>query len=183
MTDDSPVIELPVVEKVVDKMEKVRAAKKRKSDERDSTLTDMKKQIADMASMINSSAASPAASPATSPAVSAGAPATSPEASSEISSEPVVITKQGEEDEPESPSFRNECIKSGIIGILGLGTWYASNVLFAAKQAKPIIKVPEKINVPEIRPIVKPKSFLEQQPNSFLLPARKRKVGASGLLE
>ena len=177
MTEDSPVIELPVVEKVVDKMEKVRAAKKRKSDERDTTLTDMKKQIADMATMMSSSAASPAVSPATSD----GAPAPSPEISPEASSEPVIITKQVEEEEVDSaPSFRNECLKSAMVGVLGLGTWYATNVLFASK-AKPV-PVPV-IKVPESKPIVKPKSFIEQQPNSFLLPARKRKIGASGLLE
>jgi hypothetical protein len=108
--------------------------------------------------------------------------------------EPVVITRVDEESdttsesEPAAPSLITEAAKIGIVGLLGLGSFYVQNHLFRAKETPPPPPPPEKAKAKKTisPPPQKRKYPLSYRPQNVLLhnnnkTKKKRvKVGHSG---
>ena len=99
-----------------------------------------------------------------------------------MSNKPEVVTKQKEE-ESVMPSMSTEFFRTAVVGILGLGTFYFSNVwakrpkLMAPTPATAPTAAPTAPTAPVAPPAPKapPTTFIDLKP--------KRKIGASGLLE
>jgi len=136
-----------------EKMQGMRAAKKRKADERDTTIQDLKKQIGSLADA--------------------------------MSNKPEVVTRQKEEVST-MPSMSTEFFRTAVVGVLGLGTFYFSNVW--AKRPKlmapsPVLTpAPAAVLVPTA-PTAAPAPPAKASPTTFIDLKPKRKTGASGLLE
>ena len=144
-----------------EKMQGMRAAKKRKAEERDTTIQDLKKQIGSLADA--------------------------------MSNKPEVVTRQKDEETSSMPSMSTEFLRTAVVGLLGLGTFYFSNVW--AKRPKltaPVLAPPPPTPAPTPAPPVAvtatpthsvadptPKA----SPTHFIDMKPKRKIGASGLLE
>ena len=141
--------------KKVPDMTKVREAKKRKQQERDTTLSDLKNQVSSMATMMK-------------PAKSDVKP---DEDSDEESDEPTVVTRKKQKMDTDTPSLKSEVFKTAIVALLGLGTWYVSNIMFTPPKTNVI----ERIAAPVIPPVSTPPT---RQPEPI-----KKKIGHSGLLE
>ena len=156
MTDQPVADETP---KKVPDMTKVREAKKRKQQERDSTLSDLKSQVSSMATLMKTE--KPAMKPDVKPDVE----------SDEESDEPTVVTRKKQKMDPDTPSLKSEVLKTAIVALLGLGTWYVSNIMFTPPKTNVI----ERIAAPVIPPVSAPPT---RQPEPI-----KKKIGASGLLE
>ena len=91
-----------------EKMKGMRAAKKRKAEERDTTIQDLKKQVGSLADA--------------------------------MSNKPEVVTRQKDEETSSMPSMSTEFFRTAVVGLLGLGTFYFSNVW--AKRPKLTAPVP-----------------------------------------
>ena len=139
-----------------EKMQGMRAAKKRKADERDVTIQDLKKQIGSIADA--------------------------------MSNRPEVVTRQKDE-ESSLPSMSTEFFRTALVGFLGLGTFYVSNVWNKKPKLMPptptpptpVAPIPPTTAAPTptpTPPVVKasPTTFIDLKPT-------RKKVGASGLLE
>ena len=135
-------------------MQGMRAAKKRKADDRDSVLQDLKKQVGSLADA--------------------------------MSNKPEVVTKQKEE-ESVMPSMSTEFFSTAVVGILGLGTFYFSNVwakrpkLMAPTPAPTAPTAPPTAPTAPTAPVAPPAP--KAPPTTFIDLKPKRKIGASGLLE
>ena len=144
-----------------DKMQGMRAAKKRKAEERDTTIQDLKKQVGSLADA--------------------------------MSNKPEVVTRQKDEETSSMPSMSTEFFRTAVVGLLGLGTFYFSNVW--AKRPKLTAPVPSPVVAPPVAappvattqpPIVAPTPppiLPKASPTHFIDMKPKRKIGASGLLE
>ena len=141
-----------------EKMKGMRAAKKRKAEERDTTIQDLKKQVGSLADA--------------------------------MSNKPEVVTRQKDEETSSMPSMSTEFLRTAVVGLLGLGTFYFSNVW--AKRPKltapvPPVPAPTPLPAPPVAatattptpPPILPKA----SPTHFIDMKPKRKIGASGLLE
>ena len=145
-----------------DKMSAVRNAKKRKAQDRDDVLSDLKKQVGTLADAMTNS-------------------------------KPQVVTRQREEDTAPPQSFSTEILRTAIVGFLGLGTWYVSNIWAKRPKLKapvhtastptpapaPAPPTPTPPSTAPPAPAPTPKA----SPTHFIDMKPKRKVGASGLLE
>ena len=131
-----------------EKMQGMRAAKKRKADERDVTIQDLKKQIGSIADA--------------------------------MSNKPEVVTRPQKDEESSLPSMSTEFFRTALVGLLGLGTFYVSNVWNKKPKLMPPAPTPPTPAAPPppTPPVVKasPTTFIDLKP-------RKKVVGASGLLE
>jgi hypothetical protein len=164
--DIVPVVEDKAAVKKV-QMENVRNAKKRKQSERDDILTDMKKQIYDLTSLMSRSSDT-----------SVSKTDNSSDNTSE-SDKPTVVTRDDVQEElPLSePSLKTEVFRSLIVAGLGCGTWYFSNV-WSKKHKKEETVITSKPDT-----VVKQKSFINQ-PSTFTmptLPTKKTKILGCGL--
>ena len=142
-----------------EKMQGMRTAKKRKADDRDSVLQDLKKQVGSLADA--------------------------------MSNKPEVVTKQKDE-ESAMPSMSTEFFRTAAVGLLGLGTFYFSNVwakrpkLMAPTPTAAPASTPIPALAPTAAPIAPtiPAPTHKASPTTFIdLKPPKRKIGASGLLE
>lgn len=115
MTDSviEPIVVTPDVKKPDMKpdMTKVREAKKRKQQERDTTLSDLQSQIGKMAQLMKTDL--------------------------DDSDGPVVVTKKQKVEES-GPSLKSEIFKTAMVGVLGVATWYVQSVMFA-KKTEPLL--------------------------------------------
>ena len=144
-----------------EKMQGMRAAKKRKAEERDTTIQDLKKQIGSLADA--------------------------------MSNKPEVVTRQKDEETSSMPSMSTEFFRTAVVGLLGLTTFYFSNVW--AKRPKltaPVhpIPAPTPLPAPPVAPTqppivtpTPPPILPKASPTHFIDMKPKRKIGASGLLE
>ena len=132
-----------------EKMQGMRAAKKRKADERDVTIQDLKKQIGSIADA--------------------------------MSSKPEVVTRQKDE-ESSLPSLSTEFFRTAVVGLLGVSTFYFSNIW--AKRPKLMPPTPAPVTTPTPAPVTTPTPpVVKASPTTFIDLKPKRKIGASGLLE
>ena len=134
-----------------EKMQGMRAAKKRKADERDVTIQDLKKQIGSIADA--------------------------------MSNKPEVVTRPQKDEESSLPSMSTEFFRTALVGLLGLSTFYVSNVW--AKRPKlmaPTPTPPTPAPAPHAAPTPTP-PVVKASPTTFIDLKPKRKIGASGLLE
>ena len=144
-----------------EKMQVMRAAKKRKADDRDSVLQDLKKQVGSLADA--------------------------------MSNKPEVVTRPRKEEESSMPSMSTEFLRTAVVGLLGLGTFYFSNVWAKRPKLLPPAPTPVAPPVPVAPPTVAPTPTpvappslpkASPSPTTFIdLKPRKKVVGASGLLE
>ncbi len=143
-------------------MSKVRDAKVKKQKDRDDTLSTLQNQLSSMASMMKTDMKA--------------------EVDADVDDdEPVCVTRKKQKVDSDGPSLKNEIFKTALVGMCGLGAWYASNVMFTPKQtsvldriAAPVItKTPVTPPLPPPTPTISP-SFPS---------VKKRVVGASGLYE
>ena len=146
------------------KMQGMRAAKKRKAEERDTTIQDLKKQVGSLADA--------------------------------MSNKPEVVTRQKDEETSSMPSMSTEFFRTAVVGLLGLGTFYFSNVWakrpkLTASNVTPTPVAPTPVapappaaatqppvvapTPPPILPKASPTHFIDMKP--------KKRIGASGLLE
>ena len=143
-----------------EKMQGMRAAKKRKAEERDITIQDLKKQIGSIADA--------------------------------MSNKPEVVTKQKDEESSSMPSMSTEFLRTAVVGLLGLGTFYFSNVW--AKRPKLMPPAPTPVAPPTpvatpttaapIAPTPTPPAVKSSpSPTTFIDLKPKKRIGASGLLE
>ena len=151
-----------------EKMKGMRAAKKRKAEERDTTIQDLKKQVGSLADA--------------------------------MSNKPEVVTRQKEEETSSMPSMSTEFLRTAVVGLLGLGTFYFSNVWAKRpKLAAPVVQAPvvtttpvapappaaatqPPVVAPNLPPVASP-VVPKASPTHFIDMKPKRKIGASGLLE
>jgi hypothetical protein len=153
-------------EQTSDKMAALRNAKKRKAEDRDSVLQDLKKQVGSLADA--------------------------------MSNKPEVVTRQKDEDAAPPPSFSTEVLRTAAVALMGLGTWYVSNIW--AKRPKLAAPVPAPPGVTPAPPCITPAPTVptgpatappvplspvvpKASPTHFIDLKPKRKIGASGLLE
>ena len=179
MSDEAAPDVQPVAESKSATMATVRAAKKRKQSERDDTLSDLRSQIGDLAALMKSKSSD--VTPDVTPDVSSDVtPDVTPDVTSDVDDGPVVITKQPS---PSSggPSVKVEILRTTAVGVLGLATWYLSNVWAKPQDSKPT-PTPLPPSIP--RPSIPPPARAPQLDTSFAPRAKKRRVvGASGLFE
>jgi hypothetical protein len=139
-------------------MTKVREGKKRKQQERDTTLSDLQSQISSMASMMKTDLKPE-----------------KPEVDTDMDPDgPLVVTRKKQKVDDDKPSIKSEIIKTAIVAVLGLMTWYVQSVAFKQKPSSVI----DRIAAPVISPTPPPR---QQEPSP--LPPIKKKIGAHGLLE
>ena len=149
-----------VKEKKAADMTKVREAKKRKQEQRDSTLTALQSQMSSMASLMKTDVKADKTT----------------DVDSDVEDGPAVVTRKRQKvDDSDSPSMRKEICRTVLVAALGLGTWYVSNVMFSP----PKTSVLDRIQAPVI-PITPP--VIAALPSRPAEPPKK-KIGASGLLE
>ena len=141
-----------------EKMQGMRAAKKRKADERDSVLQDLKKQVGSLADA--------------------------------MSNKPEVVTKQKDEESSSMPSMSTEFLRTAVVGLLGLGTFYFSNVWAKRPKLMPPAHTPVAPPTPvapltPVAPIAPTPTppVVKVSPTTFIDLKPTRKIGASGLLE
>ena len=141
-----------------EKMQVMRAAKKRKADERDVTIQDLKKQIGSIADA--------------------------------MSNKPEVVTRPQKDEESSMPSMSTEFFRTALVGLLGLGTFYVSNVwnkkpkLMPPAPPTPAPVVPAPVVPAPAAPPTPPSPVVPKaSPTQFIDLKPKRKIGASGLLE
>ena len=141
----------------------MRAAKKRKADDRDSVLQDLKTQVSSLADAMSSN-------------------------------KPEIVTRPQKDEESSMPSMSTEFLRTAVVGLLGLSTFYFSNIW--ANRLKLVTDTPASVVapiVPSVTPVTpatpvaptpapakkaSPTHFIEMKP-----PPPKRKIGSSGLLE
>jgi hypothetical protein len=98
-------------------MTKVREGKKRKQQERDTTLSDLQSQISSMASMMKTDLKPE-----------------KPEVDTDMDPDgPLVVTRKKQKVDDDKPSIKSEIIKTAIVAVLGLMTWYVQSVAFKQK--------------------------------------------------
>ena len=102
-------------------------------------------------------------------------------------STPVKVTRDKDDDEKEEPSpgksFTQQATVTGIVGLLGLASWYAQNRLFQASQAsKSQSPANPKTQVPQqpIAPTKQPAATSKQNTFMFTKPQEKKVLGTSG---
>ena len=143
-----------------EKMQGMRAAKKRKAEERDTTIQDLKKQIGSLADA--------------------------------MSNKPEVVTRQKDEETSSMPSMSTEFLRTAVVGLLGLGTFYFSNVWAKRPKLTASNAVPSPVVAPPVAapPVAAtattptpPPILPKASPTHFIDMKPKRKIGASGLLE
>ena len=168
MSDDTSAMPPPAPIKKVKTppdMTKVRDAKIKKQKDRDDTLSTLQNQLSSMASMMKSDMKS--------------------DVDTELDDDgPVCVTRKKQKLDNDGPSLKNEIFKTALVGLCGLGAWYASNVKLVPKQTS----VLDRIAAPVITktPIASPQTPVAPPPTpaaSPLLPVKKRQIGASGLYE
>ena len=167
MSDDTSTIPPPAPIKKVKTppdMTKVRDAKIKKQKDRDDTLSTLQNQLSSMASMMKSDMKS--------------------DVDTELDDDgPVCVTRKKQKLDNDGPSLKNEIFKTALVGLCGLGAWYASNIMFVPKQTIVI----DRIAAPVITktPIAPPQTPAPPPTPaaSPLLPVKKRQIGASGLYE
>ena len=152
MTDTEVVVVTPETKQKPD-MTKVREAKKRKQQERDTMLSDLSKQVSVLGNTMKAEV-------------------------EEETDGPVVVTKKKQKVE-DGPSLKSEVFKAVMVGALGLATWYVNSVMFVKKQ-EPLLDRIQALPITPITPLpVVPVTPLSMPPP---IPPKK-KIGASGLLE
>ena len=109
-----------------------------------------------------------------------------------MSSKPEVVTKQKDEESSSMPSMSTEFLRTAVVGLLGLGTFYFSNVWAKRPKLMPPAHTPVAPPTPvapltPVAPIAPTPTppVVKVSPTTFidLKPTRKKVVGASGLLE
>ena len=140
-------------------MSKVRDAKVKKQRDRDDTLTTLQNQLSGLASMMKTDMKS--------------------DVDTELDDDgPVCVTRKKQKLDTDGPSLKNEIFKTAIVGLLGVGVWYTSNIMFAPKQSN----VLDRIAAPVVQ-----KTPASVTPPTTVTPSiptmKKRLIGASGLLE
>ena len=110
-----------------------------------------------------------------------------------MSNKPEVVTRQKDEETSSMPSMSTEFFRTAVVGLLGLGTFYFSNIW--AKRPKLTAPVPVVTPTPVAPappaaatqpPVVAPTPppiLPKASPTHFIDMKPKRKIGASGLLE
>ena len=175
MSDDAAPDVQTVAESKSATMATVRAAKKRKAAERDDTLSDLRSQIGDLAALMKSKSSD--VTPDVTPDVSSDV---TPDVTPDVDDGPIVITKQPSSSSG-GPSVKVEILRTTAVGVLGLATWYLSNVWAKPQDSKPT-PTPLPPSIP--RPSIPPPARAPQLDTSFAPRAKKRRVvGASGLFE
>ena len=152
MTDTETVVTTSETKQKPD-MTKVREAKKRKQQERDTMLSDLSKQVSVLGNTMKAEL----------------------DDQEEIDG-PVVVTKKKQKVD-DGPSLKSEVFKAVMVGALGLATWYVNSVMFVKKQ-EPLL---DRIQAPPITPIT-PLPVVPVTSMPPPMPPKK-KIGASGLLE
>ena len=125
MTDTEVVVTTPETKQKPD-MTKVREAKKRKQQERDTMLSDLSKQVSVLGNTMK--------------------------AEEEETDGPVVVTKKKQKIE-DGPSLKSEVFKAVMVGALGLATWYVNSVMFVTKQEPLLDRIQAPPITPPITPI------------------------------
>ena len=101
-----------------------------------------------------------------------------------MSSKPEVVTRPQKDEESSLPSMSTEFFRTALVGLLGLSTFYVSNVW--AKRPKlmaPTPTPPTPAPAPHAAPTPTP-PVVKASPTTFIdLKPTRKKVGASGLLE
>ena len=142
-----------------EKMQVMRAAKKRKADDRDSVLQDLKKQVGSLADA--------------------------------MSNKPEVVTRPQKDEESSLPSLSTEFFRTAVIGLLGLSTFYFSNIWNKRPKLMPPAPTPVAPPAP-VAPIppttaaptpTPPVVKASPAPTTFIDLTPKKRIGASGLLE
>ena len=144
-----------------DKMQGMRAAKKRKAEERDTTIQDLKKQVGSLADA--------------------------------MSNKPEVVTRQKDEETSSMPSMSTEFFRTAVVGLLGLGTFYFSNVWAKRPKLTAPVVTPTPVTppvaatvapTPPVAPVPTPLPVAPKaSPTHFIDLKPKKRIGASGLLE
>ena len=115
-----------------------------------------------------------------------------------MSNKPEVVTRPQKDEETSVPSMSTELMRSALVGLLGLGSFYFANIW--SKRPKLVTDTPAvppasvvAPTVPSVTPVTpatpvaptpapakkaSPTHFIEMKP-----PPPKRKIGSSGLLE
>ena len=158
--------EAPKERKMPD-MTKVREAKKRKQQERDTTLSVLQNQLSTMATMMK------------------------PDLKTVVESDdedegPMVVTRKKQKLDSDGPSLKSEIFKTALVGLLGVGTWYVQSVMFAPKQVSVLDKIaPPVIPPPVVPTVVTPAATSKPSPAPapILSLPPKKKIGYSGLYE
>ena len=143
-------------------MTKVRDAKVKKQKDRDDTLSTLQNQLSSMASMMKTDMKS--------------------DVDAELDDDgPVCVTRKKQKIDNDGPSLKNEIFKTALVGLCGVGAWYASNVMFTPKQTSVI----DRIAAPVItKTSVTPPLIPPTPTTSPSFPSmKKRLIGASGLYE
>ena len=150
-----------VKEKKVADMTKVREAKRKKQEQRDSTLTALQSQMSSMASLMKTDVKADKTT----------------DVDSDVEDGPAVVTRKRQKvDDSDTPSMRKEICRTVLVAALGLGTWYVSNIMFTP----PKTSVLDRIQAPVIP--ISPPAIAAALPSRPAEPPKK-KIGASGLLE
>jgi hypothetical protein len=152
MTDTEVVVVTPETKQKPD-MTKVREAKKRKQQERDTMLSDLSKQVSVLGNTMKSELDD-----------------------QEETDGPVVVTKKKQKVDENGLSLKSEVFKAVMVGALGLATWYVNSVMFVKKQEPLLDRIQAPITSITPLPVVTPLSMPHPMPP-------KKKIGASGLLE
>jgi len=182
MSDEAAPDVQPVPESKASSMAAVRQAKKRKQLERDDTLSDLRAQIGDLASLMKSKTSDVA--PDVAPDVT---PDVTPDQQPDLDEGPVVITRQSSSSSSNGPSVKTEIMRTTAVGVLGLATWYLSNV-WAKPQPKQSPLPPASLPPTPLPPAPTPQPVrapAQQMDTPFGGPRQKKRrvVGASGLFE
>lgn len=144
-------------------MTKVREGKKRKQQERDTTLSDLQSQISSMASMMKTDLKTE-----------------KPEVDTDMDPDgPLVVTRKKQKVDDDKPSLKSEIFKTAIVAVLGLMTWYVQSVAFKQKPSSVIDRIAAPVISPSQAPAPSP---ISTRPSLDIMPIKK-KIGAHGLLE
>ena len=120
MPHPAPVIKEKKVKTPPD-MTKVRDAKVKKQKDRDDTLSTLQNQLLSLASMMKTDMKS--------------------DVDTELDDDgPVCVTRKKQKID-DGPSLKNEIFKTALVGLCGIGAWYASNVMFTPKQSSVIDRI------------------------------------------
>ena len=159
MPPPAPVIKEKKVKTPPD-MTKVRDAKVKKQKDRDDTLSTLQNQLSSMASLMKSDMKS--------------------DVDTELDDDgPVCVTRKKQKID-DGPSLKNEIFKTALVGLCGIGAWYASNVMFTPKQSSVIDRIAAPVITKTPIPAIPspPTPIIPSLP-----PVKKRLIGASGLYE
>ena len=163
MPPPAPVIKEKKVKTPPD-MSKVRDAKVKKQKDRDDTLSTLQNQLSSMASMMKTDMKS--------------------DVDADVDDdEPVCVTRKKQKLDNDGPSLKNEIFKTALVGICGLGAWYASNVMFTPKQTSVLDRIAAPVITKTPASITSPLPPPTPTTSPSFPSVKKRVVGASGLYE